>query len=71
MDLMYQVVYEWPGGRGFRYSGGYESREACDQAIWRLEAAGARIVRIDRGVFALAEDDSRGLMGPRGPLLPS
>jgi hypothetical protein len=68
MELMYQIVYELPDGKGFRYSGGYTSKWSMDQAIAKLEAQGATIVRIERGMFRPAEDAVS--FGPSGPLIP-
>jgi hypothetical protein len=62
---MYQIVYEYADGKGFRYSGGYMDYEDMEQARRRLEREGARVIRVDRGIFRPADDVDRGLMGPR------
>jgi hypothetical protein len=65
VELMFQIVYELPDGKGYRYSGGYFDYEDMEQARRRLEQQGARVVRVDRGIFRPADDVDRGLMGPR------
>jgi hypothetical protein len=61
--MMFQIVYELPDGKGWRFSGGYESQDEVDRAISRLTGEGATIVRIERGIFRPADDPMRGLSG--------